>query len=162
MTDICYCDRGEHEARPSGSNGVLHIPCSPSSSASSSTATQEESSSRPTIIPKNFVWRLQGRRRDSSSTTSTEPDQEDAMTAADVVVDGPINGVLRDSFDPWNRHNPRHNKGGGKGSVNGHNNDDEVCPGCIKISRAREARRLRDRKRAKSHGESISMFRPCC
>ncbi|KAK1782324.1 hypothetical protein QBC45DRAFT_295679, partial [Copromyces sp. CBS 386.78] len=157
MTDICYCDMGEHpEAKqPNGSNGVLHIPCSPNSSTSSLTeTTQEEPSSRTPIIPRNFVWRLQGGRRASTSTNSTEPDQEDAMAAEDVVaMDGPISGVLRDSFDPWNRQNHRRHKGGGKGSVHGHDNDDEICKGCIKISRARASTALRDRKRAGSHGE---------
>ena len=150
---------GEHpEAKqPNGSSGILHIPCSPNSSTSSLTATTQEEPSRIPIIPRNFVWRLQGGRRASTSTNSTEPDQEDAMAAVDVVaMDGPINGVLRDSFDPWNRHNHRRQKGGGKWSATGQDaDDDEVCKGCIKISRARASTALRDRKRAGSHGELV-------
>ncbi|KAL0469604.1 hypothetical protein QR685DRAFT_294503 [Neurospora intermedia] len=151
MTEICYCDMGEHQAKPNGSNGVLHIPSSPKSSTSSLTASLE-TQSQP-IIPKNFVWGLQGGRRASSSTTSTEPDQADAMAAVEVVAKGPIDGILRDSFDPWTRHNTRRQKGGGKENVYGRDgDDDEVCKGCIKISRARASKTFRSGRRAGSHG----------
>lgn len=157
----------EAKQQPNGSNGVLHIPkpCSPNSSTSSLTATTHEAPSASqnlTIIPRNFVWRLQGGRRASSSTNSTEPDQEDTMAAADVVANGPVNGVLRGSFDPWNRHNHRSERGG-KGSVNGHvDEDDEVCKGCIKISKTRASTALRDRKRAGSHGELVIYLHVFC
>ena len=74
-------------------------------------------------IPKNFVWRLQGGRR-SSSTSLTKPKAQ-APKRQDMAVDVP---VLRDSFDPWNQHQ---------------RDEDGGCKGCSKISKAKAVTRPR-------------------
>lgn len=69
-------------------------------------------------IPRNFVWRLGGGRRSSSSTTEAEIEERDMAVAVDVPA-------LRVSFDPWGQQQREE--------------ENERCKGCTKISRARAA-----------------------
>lgn len=73
-------------------------------------------------LPRNFIWRLGGGRRNSSADET-----RDQKELQDMAVDVP---VLRETFDPWS---------------NGQHNEDEKrqdgrCKGCDKISRTRAAR----------------------
>lgn len=70
-------------------------------------------------IPPNFVWRLGGGRRSSSSTTEAEIEERDMAVAVDVPA-------LRVSFDPWGQQQQREE-------------ENERCKGCTKISKARAA-----------------------
>ncbi|KAK1755507.1 hypothetical protein QBC47DRAFT_380547 [Echria macrotheca] len=67
-------------------------------------------------IPRNFVWRLQGGRR-PSSTDLTESTVNGNMT---VAIEVP---ALRGSFDPWGQHEK----------------EEDGCKGCSKILKARAA-----------------------
>lgn len=84
---------------------------------------QRETVSSPSTvtrpIPRNFVWRLHGGRR-SSSTSPTESTSEQGDMA--VAVEVP---TLRDSFDPWGAHEKEE--------------EDGRCKGCSKILKARAA-----------------------
>ncbi|KAK3941409.1 hypothetical protein QBC46DRAFT_382634 [Diplogelasinospora grovesii] len=79
-------------------------------------------------VPSNFVWRLHGGRR-SSSTNSIE--------FGDMAVDVP---VPRGSFDPWNQQVKEEN---GR------------CKGCAKISKARAVAHLPESPDLPSHASTI-------
>ncbi len=92
------------------------------------TVQMEEVSSFPRTsrpIPRNFVWRLHGGRRSSSTspTKSAEPEGGEKEMAVDLIVP-----ALRDSFDPWGHHHEREEA-----------EEDERCKGCSKILKARAA-----------------------
>ncbi|KAK0707846.1 hypothetical protein B0H67DRAFT_647983 [Lasiosphaeris hirsuta] len=103
---------------------------------------EQDSLQHPRPIPRNFVWRLHGGRR-SSSTSLPE-------TEGDMAVEVP---ALRESFDPWGHHE-NHDK----------EEEDGRCKGCSKISKARAAAAAAAAVAAAgpgpippSHGESFSI-----
>ncbi|KAK4185784.1 hypothetical protein QBC35DRAFT_502947 [Podospora australis] len=84
---------------------------------------------RRPVIPRNFVWRLGGGRR--SSTTSLGETRGD-----DMAVGVP---VLRETFDPWHRHDIHYYDEKNNNLNDTSSQDGKPCIGCIKISQARAA-----------------------
>lgn len=107
------------ELTPSLGSGEISSKMEEPGNSGESVLQKRDFSSPRGALPRNFLWRLGGGRRNSSSDLTS--------VQRDMAVDVP---VLRETFDPWS--NDRHNEG--------EDGQDERCKGCSKISQARAAR----------------------